>query len=434
MIRQFDRSARSAGLTSVGPGTWLLVAVLAAEVVVVTRSTDFPNGSGVPYWGVWLVGVVAALAVASVLVANLRPSAPRLSHVEVLAILAIVAMALTDVTMAWQPLRDLGIYLKAGEHFRDGSAVYLQTPLTVQPLDRTNYPFLYPPPTLPLFGALSMLPIQIAQSIWLACSLGLGMLALRRFGVARSWLIPALLWPPLFQGIWVGNVAVPVLALFALGPSLGAGLVIGAVFKPYTGLAALWLVRERRSLQIAAGAAALVAVAVVTLPLTGLPPWTAWLDSLRIYQDSQQSLPGLYGFGLLRYLPFVVYAGLAVAAVLVGFLARGRDSLARLGTATVVASPSLFGHGLLVAIPSMLSLRSSWLWLAVGFLSTPDGPQWWLAIVVVAASWVVPTMRLPAVTGPAAGGSVTAARIGAGPTATSDLHPLGTAVGPWPRG
>jgi hypothetical protein len=434
VIRQLGRSARSAGLTSAGPGTWLLVAVLAAEVVVVTRSTDFPNGSGVPYWGVWLVGVAAALAVASVLVANLRPSAPRLNHVEVLAILALVAMALTDVTMAWQPLRDLGIYLKAGEHFRDGSAVYLQTPLTVQPLDRTNYPYLYPPLTLPFFGALSILPVQIAQAIWLAGSLGLGLVALRRFGVARSWLIPALLWPPLFQGIWVGNVAVPVLALFALGPSLGAGLVIGAVFKPYTGLTALWLVRERRWLQIAAGAVALLAVAAATLPLTGFALWTAWLDSLRIYQDSQQSLPGLYGFGLLRYLPFAVYGGLAVAAVLVAFLARGRDSLARLGTATVVASPSLFGHGLLVAIPSILSLRSSWLWLAVGFLSTPDGPQWWLAVVVVAASWVVPTMRLPAVTGSVAGGGVTAARIGAAPTTAGDLHPLGTAVAPWPRG
>ena len=408
-----------------GAGGWLLAALLAADVAVVTRSTDVPNGSGIPYWAVWLVAAVAALGVASLLTAHLRPSGPRLRPVEALAILAVVAMILSDVTMAWQPLRDLGIYLKAGEHFRDGSAVYMQTPLTVQPLDRTNYPFLYPPCTLPFFGAMAMLPAGLAQALWLGCSLGLGLLALRVIGLPHRWLAPALLWPPLFQGLWVGNVAVPALALYAIGPGLGAGLVLGAIFKSYTGLAALWLVRERRWMQAAVGIGALLLLVAATVPVTGLTPWSDWLSALRIYQSSQESLPGLYGFGLPRFVPFAVYAALAVAAVVAALRARGRESLARLGTATVVASPSLFGHGLLMAVPSILSLRAPWLWLAVGLLSTPDGLQWWLAVVVVAASWALPQMRR------GRGGDATAPAGDA--TAREPMHPLGATRGPWPR-
>jgi hypothetical protein len=404
-------------------GGWALVAVLAVEVMVVTRSTDVPNGSGIPYWGVWLVAVAASLVVASLLAAHLRPSGPWLRPVEALAILAVVAMVLSDVTMAWQPLRDLGIYLKAGEHFRDGSAVYLQTPLAVQPVDRTSYPFLYPPCTLPFLGALSVLPLELVQALWVCCSLGLGLLALRLFGLPRRWLVAAVLWPPLFQGLWVGNVAVPALALYAIGPWLGAGLVLGAIFKPYTSLAALWLVAERRWMQIAAGAGAMLLLVAATVPLTGLTLWTDWLSALGVYQTSQRSLPGLYGFGLPRFVPFAVYAALAVAAVAAALRARGKDSLARLGTATVVASPSLFGHGLLVAVPSMLSLRSPWLWLAIGFLSTPDGLQWWLAVVVVAASWALPAMR-----------RATAADATQRDTAAPEpLHPLGATQEPWPR-
>jgi hypothetical protein len=394
------------------------MALLTADVVLVTRSTDVPNGSGIPYWGVWLVAVMATLGVASLLATRFRPTAPSLRPVEALAILAVVAMVLSDVTMAWQPLRDLGIYLKAGDHFRDGTAVYMQTPLTVQPLDRTNYPFIYPPCTLPFFGALSMLPAAVAGALWLSGSLGLGMLALRLIGVPRRWLVPALLWPPLFQGLWVGNVAVPALALYALGPWLGAGLVAAGVFKPYTGLAALWLVRERRWAQIAAGIGVLAALVVVTVPLTGPNAWADWLQGLAVYRTSQDSLPGLYGFGLPRFVPYAVFAALALLALAAALRAKGTESLARLGTATIVASPSLFGHGMLAAVPSILSLRSPWLWLAIGFLSTPDGLAWWLAVVVIAASWAVPAMRRA----PASASSE-----------PETLHPMGDACRPWPR-
>jgi hypothetical protein len=402
-----------------GKGGWLLVAFFAAEVLIVTRTTGFPNGSGAPYWAVWPLAAAAVLLAASLFAARFRPTAPRLRPVEAMAILAVTAMVMTDITMAWQPMRDLGIYLKAGQHFLAGSPVYLQSPLTVQPVDLTEYPYLYPPFTLPFFGALSRLPVPLVQAIWLGGSLCLGLLALRWIGLPGRWAVLALIWPPLFQGLWVGNVAVPALALFALGPWLGAGLVLGAAFKSYTGIAALWLFRERRWLEAGAGVGALVALAAATLPLTGPDLWGKWLDGLRVYQSSQASVPSLYGFGLPRYVPYAVFLPLAVVTVIAALRARGRESLARLGTATIVASPSLFSHGLLVAVPSLLSLRSPWLWLAIGFVSTPSGPHWLLAVGVVALSWTAPAMRRPPAPATATG-------------AADPLHPLGATGAAWP--
>ncbi len=371
---------------------WLLLPILAGDAAVSTWGVSWPNGSAVPYWALWLVTTTVAIGVAAAGAARLRPSAPRLRPVEALAIAAVLLMVMTDVTMLWQPLRDLGIYLKAGHHFLDGSPVYMQTPLTTQPDDRTAYPFLYPPLTLPLFGLLAVLPEWLARAVWVALSVGLAVTSLRLFGVPWRWAVPALLWPPFFEGVWVGNVAVPALALFAIGPRLGASLVLGAVFKPYTGLAALWLALERRWRQLLAGIATTALFAAATLPLTGTGAWSDWLDGLRAYQGSQPLLPGLYGFGLPRYFPYVLYVALAVAAVVAALRARGREALARFGVATVVASPSLFGHGLLVTVPAMLRLRGPWLWLALGLVSLPHGPWLWLGVAVVAASWLLPSM------------------------------------------
>jgi hypothetical protein len=402
-----------------GPGGWVLVGLLGAYLLLTTQGRTVPVGPGVDYWPAWSATVTAALLLASLIALRLRPARPWLRPVEAAAILAVAAMVLTDLTMTYQPLRDLGIYLKAGEHFVSGTPVYLQSPMTVRPTDLTDYPFLYPPLTLPLFAVLSLLPTPIAQAIWLGGSLALGLAALRLIGLPWRWLVFAAAWPPLFQGLWVGNVAVPALALFAVGPWLGEGLVLGAVFKSYSGLAALWLAHERRWRQMAVGCAVALGLALIALPLTGLGPWQAWIAGLQLYQTSQQNVPVLYGFGLPKFVPLWVFVALAAAAVLAALRAAGRESLARLGTATIVASPSLWGHGLLVAVPSMLSLRAPWLWLAIGITSAPDGLQWWWAVALIAASWVVPGIRRPEV---AEGDSQ---------TPREPLHPLAAAARPW---
>jgi len=416
-------SDRLRSFSSGGPGGWAIVGVLGAYILLVTRTSSVPIGPGFAYWPAWIVLVVATVLLASLAARRLRPAAPWLRPVEAVAILALTAMVLTDLTMTYQPLRDLGIYLKAGQHSLAGTPVYLQIAMTERPADLTNYPFLYPPLTLPIFSALSLLPVLVAQTLWVGCSLGLAFLSLRAIGLPLRWLAFVALWPPLFQGLWVGNVAVPALALFALGPWLGAGLVAGAIFKSYTGIAALWLVRERRWSQLASGITAITALALLTLPLVGVSAWQGWIEALRLYQVSQQNLPTLDGFGLPRFVPLWAFVALAAAAVLAALRVTGREGLARLGTATIVASPSLWGHGLLLAVPSMLNLRALWLWLAIGITSAPDGLQWWWAIGLIAASWFVPELRRPsaASAGPAEGET------------GEPLHPLRAGLGPWPE-
>jgi hypothetical protein len=165
---------------------------------------------------------------------------------------------------------------------------------------------------------------------------------------------------------------------------------------------------------VALGHGLLAVLTALTMPLTGVGAWSDWLDGLATYRASQAAVPGLYGFGLMRYVPEAVFVAVAVAVVLAALRVRGKESLARFGVATAVAGPSLFGHGLLVAVPALLSMRAAWLWLAIGLLSVPDGPQWWLAIAVVAASWAVPAMRRDAA------------------EADEPLHPLAQGSGPWP--
>jgi hypothetical protein len=121
---------------------------------------------------------------------------------------------------------------------------------------------------------------------------------------------------------------------------------------------------------------------------------------------------------LPAYVPFWAYLALGVAAVLTAVRAPARESLARFGIATIVVSPSLWGHGMLAAVPSMLSLRAPWLWLAIGITAAPNGAPWWLAIGLVAASWTVPALQRRT-RDPAA-------------AAREKLHLLGANLEPWP--
>jgi hypothetical protein len=203
-----------------------------------------------------------------------------------------------------------------------------------------------------------------------------------------------LLWPPIFQGIEVGNVAVFTGLLFALGTRIGAGLVVTAIFKLYSGLAGLWLLREGRRSQFAAGIALIVGLALITLPVTGLDRWREWLAGLDWYRASQPLLPAsLYGFGLPRYVPFLVFVIVAVAVAAAALRGRGDDGLARLGIATIVASPSLYSHGVIVAMPSVLRLDTLWLWVTLGVTSVAPGLGWWIAITALVVAWFGPFRR-----------------------------------------
>jgi hypothetical protein len=366
---------------------WLAVVFLIGYVLAVTYHWRIPDPGGTSFGPVWavisLVGVVLARVVRG-----------RWEPVVVLAVGAAVGSLLTDlVQFQGQLLRDLAIYLRAGEHFATGAPVYLSTILTEIPVDRTTYPYLYPPPTLPVLAVLAALPRPLVEAGWLVGSAAVAVGGLRLLGLSPRWALAALVWTPLFQGLYVGNVAVPAFGIFALAPWFGAGLILAAVFKPYSGLAALWLIRERRFRPVVVGLVVLAGLALATLPLVGVDAWRDWIEGLRLYAMSQAGLPALVAIGLGAYLPGPLALVAAGAAVGWAWLARGRVGLARFGIATVVASPSLFTHGFLVALPAFLGLQPVALWLALGITSVAPGLGWWLAVVLVVAASLITSLE-----------------------------------------
>ena len=366
---------------------WLAVVALVVYILVAVYDWRLPTRNGFSFGPIW--AVLAAIAV--LVTWRIRG---RLEPVGVLAPITAVAAILTDIAQfQGQFLRDLGIYLLAGERFTSGAPVYLTSVISEAPIDKTLYPYLYPPPTLPVLAVLAVLPRPLVELGWLAGSVGVAIWALHLVGLSWRWSVAALAWPPFFQGLYVGNVAVPAFGLFAAAPWFGAGLVLAAAFKAYSGIAALWLVRERRFGQLLIGGAVILGLALVTLPLVGLDAWRAWVEGLRLYAISQPGLPALVGLGLGAFLPGVLPLAAGIAAVAWAWVGRGLDGLARFGVATVVASPSLFTHGFLVATPALLALRAVPLWLAIGITSVAPGPGWWLAIGLIVVASVVPGLR-----------------------------------------
>jgi hypothetical protein len=214
-------------------------------------------------------------------------------------------------------------------------------------------------------------------------------------------------------------VAVPLGLLFAAAPWVGAGLVVAAVFKVYSGIAALWLVRERRFAALVVGVAIVVAAGLVTLPITGTAMWADWWRGLDWFRQSQPLLADyLYGFGLPRYIPAPIALAAAAVLTVAALRSRGRTGLARLGLATAVASPSLYAHGLIVALPAFLGLSALWLWTVLAITSVAPGVAWWVAIAIGVASWAVPALRGDPV---------------ASPDRDADFHPLRPGDEPWPN-
>ncbi|MEX2011437.1 MAG: glycosyltransferase family 87 protein [Chloroflexota bacterium] len=389
---------------------WLLPIGLVFYVLWATWGWNFPDQHGIPFNWVWL-----GVAGATVIVWQRRRAA--FDPITAAAIVAITAMLVNDATLFWsQGMRDLALYIKAGDRWLSGAPVYLEVPLAVLPTDMTNYPFLYPPVTLPLFGALARIPFPFAAALGLGVSMVALLASLRWLGLPWRWSLVVLAWPPVAQGMYVGNVAIPLFALFAAAPWRPALLAIPPLFKPYSAIASLWLLRREHWRSAILGVIVVGGACVVTLPLVGSQLWLDWVGGLEAYQVSQQQLPNnLYGYGLARYMPLFSFIAIAVVVTVLALRARGRrEQLARLGVATVTGSPSLFAHGYLVALPGMLRLDTPWFWLAFGLTSCAHGPAWFGAIAVIVWSWFEPSLRK---------------KRGFDP-----YHPLGTASAPWPGG
>jgi hypothetical protein len=376
---------------------WIEPIAIGAYLVLTTWNQQVGNAGGPPFR--------VALPLVTALIVAIAATRVRVGPLLVSVALVCAASVLTDVGYVLNiGFTDLGIYLTAGHHLIDGHPVYQLTPLTAMPADYTTLPYLYPPPTIAFFALLAALPANLGGFVFVAGSVAMLVGGLRRLGLSWGWSILLLLWPPILNGIMSGNVAIAAFALFALGPIFGIGLVVAPLFKPYNAIGTLWLLRERRVRAFAAGALIVAVICLVTLPFVGGPrAWLDWADALATYIQSERNVRQLYGIGLERFfVPAVAILAIGAIFTILALRVPGPPGLARLGVATIVAQPTLYIHGFMVALPALLDLRARWFWLAAAALAVtgsrilPRSLEWpgpWIAVGVVLASWALPAMR-----------------------------------------
>ncbi len=113
------------------------------------------------------------------------------------------------------------------------------------------------------------------------------------------------------------------------------------------------------------------------MPLTGIGAWQDWLAALGYRADSQSAVPSLYGNSLAQSLPGLAFGLIALALVVAALLFLGRRGLAAFGLASIFASPSLWPHGFVFALPAALMLESGILvWILLGAAAL--NPNYWL--------------------------------------------------------
>jgi hypothetical protein len=393
------------------------LAVPAAIAIVIW--TAIPQlGSevaGIPFWAAWIV-ITAALVAALRLglgLATARGQATagpaRDARSSVLGPILVVGVVVSWLLYETIHLYDLDVYLGAAARWLDGGQPYMAAPVTAwQSNPRLDF-FLYPPPLLPVFAALSRLPDAPVSVGWVLFLVACAYKSFRILGLPRTWSLALLAFPPVAIGFESGNVASLTFLLFAAGARAGGTLVVDGLFKVQTGLPALWLVRQRRWRGIVAGIAVIAAAALITLPLVGLDSWWAWWDGLGYRAASQAAVPAQFGYSYAGVMPGAAFAAVSVAVVALALLFRGRPGLAAMGLATIFVSPALWPHGFVFALPALLMLEDGaavWLMLGAGAF----GPNMWLLFY---GGWVavVAARRLPA----------------------GRLHPLAGTDGPWPN-
>lgn len=402
---------------SSGLATVALLAVLSASAAVLSF--------GVVHYlvpaTVLQSAVASALIAASLLVGALVGLRRRLIGAGAVVAAGAVAMwAVIDVAglqasvhvgerLQFFLLYDLKVYLAAGLNFLNGDTVYLDRVMTALPTTARQDPFLYPPILLPPLAVLAVLPRELVEPAVFALLLAAGALAFRLVGLSWPWAFLFLAYPPVFKGVTSGNVANVTFLLYAAAPLIGALLVLGLLFKVHAGIPAVWLARTRRWRELALGLGTLLLLGLGTLPIVGAETWLDYASGLAYREQTQQSLPILYGHSLAQYLPLPLFLAVSVAAVGVAMLTGGRKALAMLGLAMIVASPSLWPHGFAMALPAALMLPSPVLWLTLG-VAVGGGALWLLPIAAV-STIVLDWDRL---------------RIGPDPA-----HPLGDSNGPW---
>jgi alpha-1,2-mannosyltransferase len=325
---------------------------------------------------------------------------------------------------------DFSYYWTAGRHLLDGQAIYSAAQLAGPYAPQGQDGFLYPPPFAALATPLAALFPDPRSAAWLWAGLGAAILIASVLALWRSeglgdrfpilagrgrWFLVAgaLAFPPVVGELVLGNVHLVLLGLLTLawigvrrGDVRGewiAGLAVGAaaIIKVFPGVLLLWFLltgRYRAAAGVVVGAAAL---ALVTLPMTGIEPWLQYptvLANLSAPSDTTDTLAPtvwlapIVGFTVARIVVTVVGLAVLAWAAVRSADAPGASSTARsfaiAVTVSVLIAPALYQHYLsLLVLPLVLGLAAGvpLLWLGGSYVLMWGGEQTALGD----ASWIV---------------------------------------------
>ncbi len=311
---------------------------------------------------------------------------------------------------------DVVIPLQAAERWLAGGTVYVADGFTNPEL---LPPFLYPPFVLPFFAPLTVLPEMAVRWPWLVVETLVGIWVCRRLAISWRAMPLVLLWAPLLDGIWGGNVQLFLFAAFVavfwkapqhhdhhpeprdldiremVTPHLGRLAAAVASFKVTQAQA--WLAILGRSPRAALlGLVPWVLLVVVTLPWVGVDLYRAWLEQAA--RASDPTWPAM-GPSLLVYLPGIVFGGLTLASFGLALWIRGWDTGIWLGLLILLVTPNMHVQSALFLLPAMLRIRLEFALLAAMLTSTHTTEGWWLGIAIVVGAMLagerLPIMREP---------------------------------------
>lgn len=319
-----------------------------------------------------------------------------------IAVLTFAVLVQSAVTiLSYFPVGlDLVIPMNAAERWLAGDIVYVSDGFANPQL---LPPFLYPPFVLPFVAPLSVLPEMAVRWAWLVVGLAIGMWVCRRLAVSWKAMPFVLLWAPLLDGIWGGNVQLllfaPFVAVFWRTPdrhdhhpsprdldepvaiTARLGWLAAAVATLKVTQAHAWLALLGRSPRAALlGLVPWVALVVVTLPLVGVELYGAWLQQAA--RASDPSWPAM-GQSLLQYVPGVVFIVLTLLSFALALVVRGRDTGVWVGVLILLVTPNMHVQSALFLLPAMLRIRLEFALLAAMLTSTHTTEGWWLGIATV---------------------------------------------------
>ena len=358
-------------------------------------------------------------------------------QITILALLATLVLAFRllqfiGLTRQIQWGYDFSAYWTAAARLLAGVSPYTAEQLAGPYAPQVQYLYLYPPPLAAIVTPLAALfPTDYRAAAWVWTAIGAAILFWAVLALWRSerlaerfpilsgggrWLLVAgaFVFPPVVGELVLGNVHLLLLGLLTVawlgirrGDSKGeltAGIAVGlaAVIKVFPAVLLIWFVLTRRYRAAAGVVIGAAAFALITLPVTGVEPWTqfpAVLANLSAPSDTTDTLaPTVWLAGPLGFTPariLVTLVGLGLIAWTAWTVRRttagqpgspvGSPEAARLArsfaiaaTVSVLIAPALYHHYLaLLVLPLVLGLATGvpLRWLVLAYLLMWGGQQ-----------------------------------------------------------